>query len=164
MPGVFNYASTNLEVYQLQARLHYATTPSGRSLFLCFVQSRMHNSAIVAVWSQDLTALLARMTAQTRRKERDIRKTLQFFNVILTRQSKRTKVSSSIPPFSGCDFTPKLHYNDVRIVVKGNFLLASCCFVPLSEKNSWRVQLESSHFFEKRAEKYSKTSDILEFC
>lgn len=164
MPGVFNYASTNLEVYQLQARLHYATTPSGRSLFLCFVQSRMHNSAIVAVWSQDLTALLARMTAQTRRKERDIRKTLQFFNVILTRQSKRTKVSSSIPPFSGCDFTPKLHYNDVRIVVKGNFLLASCCFVPLSEKNSWRVQLESSHFFEKRSEKNSKTSDILEFC
>ncbi len=56
----------------------------------------MHNSAIVAVWSQALTALLARMTAQTRRKERYIKKTLQFFNGILTRQSKRTEVSSSI--------------------------------------------------------------------
>lgn len=130
---------------------------------MCFVQSRMHNSTIGAVWSQALPALLARMTAQTRRKERTIKKTIQYFNVILTRRSKRTEVSSSIPPFSSCDFTPKLHYNDVRIVVKGNFLLIFGCFIPLSEKNSWTIQLETPHVFEKMSEKNPKTSNVLEF-
>lgn len=130
---------------------------------MCFVQSRMHNSTIVAVWSQALPALLARMTAQTRRKERTIKKTIQYFNVILTRRSKRTEVSSSIPPFSSCDFTPKLHYNDVRIVVKGNFLLIFGCFILLSEKNSWTIQLETPHVFEKMSEKNPKTSNVLEF-